>query len=185
MRLSAVRLLSMLVALLVLAAAPASADIRWSQDKNGAQTVFMGDGNRWQFKEPAHLRVNLNANGAGRSEWIRWNTAASDQATVTINRQTGRGFRYQSVLDYFDEDPGKRGAKRKGELMSVATSKGIVKAVSFDLSYKGYDRDCIYFSVEGNSRRVLLKGHLCEERDGTTPIEAVRDFVEALEFRPE
>ncbi|MFX4219868.1 MAG: hypothetical protein ACMVO3_02180 [Thalassobaculum sp.] len=185
MRLSAQLLFSIIIALLVLAAAPANADIRWIEDEDGKQTIFAGDGNRWQFKEPAYLRVNLNANAAGRSEWLRWNTAASDQATAVVNRQTGMRFRYQSVLDYFDEDPGKRGAKRRGDTMSIATSKGIVKAVAFDLSYKGYDRDCIYFSVEELNRRELLKGHLCDERDGTTPIDAVRDFVEALEFRGE
>lgn len=90
-----------------------------------------------------------------------------------------------SVLDYFDQDPAKRGAKRKGDTMSISTSKGVVKAIAFDLPYKGYDRDCIYFSVEELDRRELLKGHLCDERDGATPIEAIRDFVEALEYRPE
>jgi hypothetical protein len=185
MRHSSGYLRSLLAAALLLVTAPASADIRWTEDKDGKQTVFVAEGNRWQFDHPAYLRVNLNANAAGRSEWLRWNTAGSDRPTASLNRQTGMRFAYKNVLDYFDEDPAKRGAKRKGETMSIATSKGMVKAVAFDLSYKRYDRVCLYFSVEELNRREVLKGHLCEERDGATPIEAVRDFVEALEFRPE
>ena len=174
---------TLVAVLFIFAAEPAHADIRWTQDKDGKQTVFVADDARWKFGEPVYLRVNVNANAAGRSEWLRWKTAASNEPTAGVNRQTGMRFNYQSVIDYFDQDPAKRGAKRRGETMSIATSKGIVKAIAFDLPYKGYDRDCVYFSVEELNRREILKGHLCDEQNGETPLEAVRDFVEALEFR--
>lgn len=165
--------------------AAAHADIRWTQDEDGRQTVFVADGARWSFGEPAYLRVNINANAAGRSEWLRWNTAASELPTAIVNRQTGLRFRYQSVLDYFDEDPAKRGARRKGDVISLETSKGKTEAVAFDLSYEGYDRQCLFFKIEDSAVRELTKGHLCDETAGATPIGSLKTFIDALEFRSE
>jgi|GEM_PF-4355067 len=167
----------------VLVSTPALADIAWRKLENGRQSVFIAEGNPWGFAEPDWLSISVNDKGAGRSEWLRWGSAASISPTARFNHQRAINFRYYSVKDEFDAEVGSHGGIRRGDVRIIETDKGRVEALDFEINWKGYFRNCLYFKFADRPRREISKGYLCADGDRVTSDGELRMFIDALVLR--